>query len=622
MRASEKSRSARHSLTWVSRSDGCVAPRRPKVALLLLVGLYALAYLAPLGERPLLAPDEVRYAEIAREMVHSGDWVVPQLNGLPYLEKPALGYWMQAASLRLLGAPWAARLPSALATGLTALTLAGLLGLAGVRGSARWWTPVVFLTGAEVYVLGTFAILDPMFSAGVTGTLVCAFAAWRARSTREQQAWCAAAGISAGLAFLVKGLLAFALPAVVLAPFLLWERRVGGLGARSWVALVTCALVILPWAVAIQLREEGFWPHFFWVEHVERYTSPGAQHVRPAWFLVPYLIAGTVPWTPLLPAALRGLRARGTVPLVRFALCWILGPLLLLSSSRGKLGTYVLPCLPAFAILLALGLSALPRDSRGHRTGAWVACAACALLAGLVAFAACAEGASPLGGVGLEELRLGGLAAGLGIAAWLFAWAARSDLRRAIRIFAVGAWAPLLTSPWVVRDASRWAPVAFVMQGTPEVSPHAWLVADSSCVYALNLALARNDVNLLRPGELAEALEAPETAHRLWGEEGLVERSWNPARDRDLVACMDSTRYRRLRARLPTPWIAYAGPERVLAVFRPPRAASPDSTRALQATESGRGLYGARDPTRATRHGRPLDGEGRSPTAPLRRDGS
>jgi len=96
----------------------------PRKALLFLVVLYLVLYIVPLGRRPLVAPDEFRYAEIPRRMLETGDWVVPQLDGLPYFEKPAMGYWLNALSLAVAGeSRLAVRLPAALSAGLCALVL-------------------------------------------------------------------------------------------------------------------------------------------------------------------------------------------------------------------------------------------------------------------------------------------------------------------------------------------------------------------------------------------------------------------------------------------------------------------------------------------------------------------
>jgi 4-amino-4-deoxy-L-arabinose transferase len=332
--------------------------RNMERARLLLLCAYVAIYLVPLGARPLLIPDEYRYAEIPREMLAGGDWVTPHLAGFRYLEKPILGYWLGAASLAAFGEnAFAARLPSALAAGLCALLVSALLRRAGEH-DASLLAAGVLLTSGLFFALGTASAIDPLFTLFVTGSLVCAFRACQSESSGRRLDW-ALVGAASGLAFLTKGFLGIALPVLVLAPFLTWQRGWRTGLRQAWIAPLTALCVGLPWGVAIALREPGFWRSFIWTEHIERFTAQHATHREPFWFFVPVLWVGALPWALLWPAAVKGLRARRAGdPLVRFALCWLVFPCLFLSLSRGKLATYVLPCLPPLAILTALGLRA------------------------------------------------------------------------------------------------------------------------------------------------------------------------------------------------------------------------------------------------------------------------
>ncbi len=159
------------------RPDGAPheTPRRRVAAALLL--LYALLYVLPLGVRPLASPDEVRYGEISREMLASGDWVSPRFNGVRYFEKPVLGYWLNSLSLAALGeTAFAARLPVAIATGLTAL----LVFLFARRFATRFSAALaagIFLTTFLVAGVGTLAVLDAFLSLFLTGALAAYYAA-------------------------------------------------------------------------------------------------------------------------------------------------------------------------------------------------------------------------------------------------------------------------------------------------------------------------------------------------------------------------------------------------------------------------------------------------------------
>ena len=141
-----------------------------------VIGIFLLLYIAPLGVRPIIIPDEPRYAEIAREMISSGDWVVPHLNGLRYFEKPVLGYWLNAASIILFGEnAFAIRFPSAMAAGISALMIFMLVRRFAGGYSAGIFAGAVYITCLEVFGVGTFSVLDSALSMFVTASMVAFF---------------------------------------------------------------------------------------------------------------------------------------------------------------------------------------------------------------------------------------------------------------------------------------------------------------------------------------------------------------------------------------------------------------------------------------------------------------
>ena len=335
---------------------------------LLLFSFFFIAYILPLGERALFVPDETRYAEIPREMIASGDWGVPHLNGLRYFEKPPLGYWMNAASIVLFGENvFAVRLPSALAAGLTALMVFVLVGRvlrrhSGTQEDASILAALIFLSCFEVFGVGNTAVLDTLFSFFLAATIATFFLATEEPpGSWSERGFLLLAGLWCGHSFLTKGFLAFAIPALVLAPYLVWERRFRDLIRMSWLPLLAAVFLALPWAVFVHLREPDFWRFFFWNEHVRRFLSDSAQHKESFWYFFMAAPGAFMPWTFLIPAALPGIgkRLNEAGPrgrLARFSVCWLSLPFLFFSVSSGKLLTYILPCFPPFAILLAFGL--------------------------------------------------------------------------------------------------------------------------------------------------------------------------------------------------------------------------------------------------------------------------
>jgi len=291
-------------------------------------------------------------------MIVSGDWIVPHLNGLRYFEKPPLDYWITAASLLCFGENnFAMRLPSALATGIIACLLLFFTTRHFTNPNLTWLSPAIFLTLGQVFALGVTNILDSVLACLLTVTMLAFYEAQHTANRAHRRIWLTVSGLACGLAFLTKGFLAFILPPIVILPFLLWARRGKEPLADAWIALLAIALVVLPWSIAIQLREPNFWPTFFWMENVRRFVSPKAEHAKPLYFFLLELLKGAIPWTFLFPAALLGARNLTRLPTaLRFTLCWFVFPFVFFSVGHGKLATYIQPCFPPLAILIAFGL--------------------------------------------------------------------------------------------------------------------------------------------------------------------------------------------------------------------------------------------------------------------------
>ena len=330
-----------------------------------LIVFFVCVYLLPLNARQLAIPDEMRYGEISREMIASGDFIVPRLNGLRYFEKPAGGHILNAVSMLVFGETnFAVRFMSVVATAFSAAAIY-LLVARYQSSKTALLAAFIFLTCAEVLGVGTFSVLDSMLSGFVTLSICCFFEGIGAAGKRRI-GWLVLSGVFAGGAFLIKGFIAFAVPVVVIGPYLAWRREWKTLLTMTWIPLAVAALVSLPWSLAIASKEPDFWRYFFWEEHIRRYFSPGGgQHKFPIWFFVPVFLFGTIPWSLIGPLPLRDLiRRRKAEPLIQFALAWTVMPFLFFSCSSGKLGTYILPCFAPVSILMAIAL--MDRFEDGH----------------------------------------------------------------------------------------------------------------------------------------------------------------------------------------------------------------------------------------------------------------
>lgn len=326
---------------------------------------YLLCYIMLLGARDLAIPDETRYGEIPREMLRGGDWISPRLNGARYFEKPILGYWLHAVSIGVLGENnFAVRFPSALAAGLTALTLYLFMRRTGTRPNDGAMAALIYLSSFGVFIIGHIAVLDSAFSFFTTLSCVFFFLGTEVeaenRPIGQKTLLWGAAGFFCACAFLTKGFLAAAIPAAAFVPYFLWTRQGRRLPRACLLPLFVAVLVVFPWGLSIHMKEPDFWRFFFWNEHVKRFFAENAQHARSFWFFFVIGPLMALPWSFLAPSAFMGIlsshgggRRERTI---KFCVCWLVFPFLLFSASHGKLPTYILPCLPPFAVLMALGL--------------------------------------------------------------------------------------------------------------------------------------------------------------------------------------------------------------------------------------------------------------------------
>ena len=342
-----------------------VAHRADRLAYCALALFAVVLWFATLSLRPLFNPDEGRYAEIPREMLASGDWAIPHLNGLLYLEKPPLQYWATAVSLSIFGQnELGARF-------FTALCALGAVVAAALAARRLWGTAAAIRTTAVLssmllfLIIGQLLTLDMSLTAFMTVALAAFLAAQWADPQRERLLMLAAWAATA-LGVLTKGPVAAAIPAAVLVIYSGWSRDFSPW--RKLHAAAGCALFIaiaVPWYVVAARRVPGFLEFFFVHEHLARYLTPSAHREQVWWFFAPVLLLGTLPWTlPVLRVLGSGWRRRGQgfdAPL--FLRLWVLFALVFFSLSDSKLIPYVLPALPALALLVAgLPEETLERD--------------------------------------------------------------------------------------------------------------------------------------------------------------------------------------------------------------------------------------------------------------------
>lgn len=333
----------------------------------------ALVWLAAtIGMRHLLLPDEGRYVGVAYEMLRSGDWLTPTLNGLPFFHKPPLFYWITAASMSIFGVHDAAARVAPL--------LGAWIGIGSIWYLARrrlamrvgWLSVAAMLAQPLVYVGAQFANMDMLVAGLISAAIVAlAEAALRAQAGVPARWPLAAAHVAMGLAVLAKGLIGIVIPVLVMAVALVWAGR-WRLWQRLlwWPGVVLSLLIAAPWFVLMQRRFPDFLYYVFVVQHVERYAGGGFNNVQPVWFFVAVLALFCLPWWPWLWRAVRTPdTADVDAAFVRRLLwAWAIVVVVFFSLPQSKLVGYVLPAIPPLACLAALGYA-----SDGRRTPARVA---------------------------------------------------------------------------------------------------------------------------------------------------------------------------------------------------------------------------------------------------------
>ena len=337
--------------------------------LLVLATVVACVWFLTLGARHLIPSDEGRYAEIAREMLVSGDWVTIRYNGVKYFEKPPFQMWMTAAAFEVFGiGEWQARLWTA---------FSGAAGLVVTAFAAwRWY-------GARVGILTALALLampawnlgshvsalDMALSGALAFVLAGVLIAQHPDATvRTRRRWMLVAWAAMGIAVLTKGPIGIVLPGLTLVVYTaitrdlgLWRRIHLGLG------LVVMLAIAAPWFVLVSQRNPEFARFFFVHEHLDRFLSPVHHREGPWWYFLPQVVVGFLPWLGLSWAMLRSLREPSARDGLRPSLllpAWAGTVLVFFSASSSKLPGYILPMYPALAIMAARVLERLDAAAR------------------------------------------------------------------------------------------------------------------------------------------------------------------------------------------------------------------------------------------------------------------
>ncbi|MGR3905471.1 glycosyltransferase family 39 protein [Burkholderia sp. SR8] len=347
-----------------------------RITLVLLLVALAIVWFAPLGLRHLIPSDEGRYAEMAREMFVTGDWITPRYNGYKYFEKPPLQTWLNALTFAWFGiGEWQARLYTGLAS-FAGVLLVGFTGARLFNPLSGFLAAVVLACSPYWNLMGHFNALD-MGLAFWMALSLCALLLAQRPGLRAGAArgWMWTCWAAMAFAVLSKGLVGLILPGAVLVLYTLIARD-WALWKRLYLVsgLVIFFAIVTPWFVLVQQRNPEFFNFFFIVQQFRRYLTPEQNRPGPLYYFVPVLLVGFLPWLSVawqsIRHALRMPRQPNGFSPMLVLLIWSAFIFLFFSASHSKLISYVLPVAPALALMIGAYLPLMSAERfRRHLLG-------------------------------------------------------------------------------------------------------------------------------------------------------------------------------------------------------------------------------------------------------------
>ncbi|HEY6765226.1 MAG TPA: glycosyltransferase family 39 protein [Candidatus Sulfotelmatobacter sp.] len=326
--------------------------------ILVLIGVCGFLFFYGLANFGLIGADEPRYAQVAREMLARRDWITPVLGGQPWLEKPPLYYWQAMLMFAVFGvSDWAARLPSSIDA--TAMVAAIYVFFRREHAAVATDAALICASCAGVIAYARAASMDMALAASFTVALL----AWWVWRDGKKKSWLALFYLSLALGTLAKGPVAPLLAVLVIGAFAAFSGELRRLLETIWIPgiLLFCALA-LPWYVAVQARNPSFFEQFILQHNLARFSKDLYHHRQPFWYYAPVTALAVVPWTVFIIATCIKVFRKGSQDFGeiaprnsfrRFAFCWLVVPVLFFSISQSKLPGYILPAVPAGALLLA-----------------------------------------------------------------------------------------------------------------------------------------------------------------------------------------------------------------------------------------------------------------------------
>jgi 4-amino-4-deoxy-L-arabinose transferase-like glycosyltransferase len=313
-----------------------------------------------IGGYPLFDADEGRNGEVGREMAATNDYVMPRIDGMPYLDKPIIYFAAEAAAMEVLGpTELAARLPAYVFTLLTAL-LVFLFAKKVWSEESAYVAAIAFLSMPLTLAFARTVIFDSALTFFIVAAIMAFYFSCQLPVAGPQTTsrpgtgnwqpgtWSTLAWASIALGVLTKGPVAIAVPLIVMIPYAI--KRKAFRKVWSWGGLVAFVVIIAPWVWAVSRVVPDFLHYVLVTETAQRLATKALKRTGPPWYFIPYVLGGALPWSIL---ALFAWRRENRDDRMLFLALWILVPFLFFSISQSKRPQYILPVMPAIALVIA-----------------------------------------------------------------------------------------------------------------------------------------------------------------------------------------------------------------------------------------------------------------------------
>ena len=341
--------------------------------LIVISVLFVVLYFYKLGSTGLIDVDEPRYAEAGREMLESGNWIVPYFNYEARYDKPVFFYWVEAVSMKIFGVnEFAARFPSVLFS-LLCCTMTFLFLRTFYELKSALLGTLVLMSSFEFAALARFSITDMTLCSLITGSIFSFYLGYNQIinshrifkfQIKEFSGWYIAGFIFLAFAVLTKGPVAVLILGIIFLPFFLWIEKLeyAYKNKSFWIGFLLFLAIAFPWYVLAHFKTDGeFTKVFLGLHNLSRYTSVVSGHKGSNLYFIPVILFGFLPWTFFLFQAIGAIFNTGLRSLVLsskegvpwFCLWWFLIVFLFFSFSKTKLLTYILPLFPALAVIIA-----------------------------------------------------------------------------------------------------------------------------------------------------------------------------------------------------------------------------------------------------------------------------